>query len=290
MRKRRFGDRYDGFRIRKGDPTNVIIPYLMKERNDSLVYFDLELDLTKVEELIKQKRKEGLDIGILDYMMAALVRTMSQYPRANRFIAGRRLYARNELLISMAVKKKIDINTPETIVKFKFDLEDTVYNVCKNIRKQIADNKGVDTSNSLDGLLKVVNHLPRFIYSAAVNFVTWLDFHGKMPKAINRVSPFHTSIFLTNMGSIGEEAIYHHIYNWGTTSVFFAMGRKKKVNVLNSDGTITEKKIMRTRFTADERIADGLYLASFLKYMRYLFLNPELLEVAPKQVFEDDQI
>ena len=290
MRKRRFGDRYDGYRIRKGDPTNVIIPFLMKERSDSLVYFDCELDLSKVEELIRAKRKEGMDIGVLDYAMTALVRCMSQYPRANRFIAGRRLYARNELLISMAVKKKIDNETPETIVKFKFNPEDTVNDVCKKIRATIAENKGVETSNSLDGLLKVVNHLPRFVYSAAVNFVTWLDFHGKMPKAINRVSPFHTSIFLTNMGSIGEEAIYHHIYNWGTTSVFFAMGRKKKINVLNSDGTITEKKIMKTRFTADERIADGLYLASFLKYMRHLFLNPELLESAPEKIIEDDQV
>ncbi|MBR6253069.1 MAG: 2-oxo acid dehydrogenase subunit E2 [Clostridia bacterium] len=290
MRKRRFGDRYDGYRIRKGDPTNVIIPFLMKERSDSLVYFDCELDLSKVEELIRTKRKEGMDIGVLDYAMTALVRCMSQYPRANRFVAGRRLYARNELLISMAVKKKIDNETPETIVKFKFNPEDTVNDVCKKIRATIAENKGVETSNSLDGLLKVVNHLPRFVYSAAVNFVTWLDFHGKMPKAINRVSPFHTSIFLTNMGSIGEEAIYHHIYNWGTTSVFFAMGRKKKINVLNSDGTITEKKIMKTRFTADERIADGLYLASFLKYMRHLFLNPELLESAPEKIIEDDQV
>ena len=290
MRKRRFGDRYDGYRVRKGDPTNVIIPFLMKERSDSLVYFDCELDLSRVEELIRQKRKEGMDIGVLDYAMTALVRCMSQYPRANRFIAGRRLFARNELLISMAVKKKIDNETPETIVKFKFNPEDTVNDVCKKIRATIAENKGVETSNSLDGLLKVVNHLPRFVYSAAVNFVTWLDFHGKMPKAINRVSPFHTSIFLTNMGSIGEEAIYHHIYNWGTTSVFFAMGRKKKINVLNSDGTITEKKIMKTRFTADERIADGLYLASFLKYMRHLFLNPELLESAPEKIIEDDQV
>lgn len=290
MRKRRFGDRYDGYRIRKGDPTNVIIPFLMKERSDSLVYFDCELDLSKVEELIRTKRKEGMDIGVLDYAMTALVRCMSQYPRANRFVAGRRLYARNELLISMAVKKKIDNETPETIVKFKFNPEDTVNDVCKKIRATIAENKGVETSNSLDGLLKVVNHLPRFVYSAVVNFVTWLDFHGKMPKAINRVSPFHTSIFLTNMGSIGEEAIYHHIYNWGTTSVFFAMGRKKKINVLNSDGTITEKKIMKTRFTADERIADGLYLASFLKYMRHLFLNPELLESAPEKIIEDDQV
>ncbi len=290
MRKRRWGDRYDGYRVRKGDPTNVIIPFLMKERNDAQVFFDVELDLTKVEELIRQKRKEGMDIGILDYMLSALVRTFSQYPRANRFVAGRRLYARNELLISMAVKKKLDIETPETIVKFKFNPEDTIYDVSSNIRAVIAENKGTDTSNNMDGFLRIVNHLPRFLYSAAANFVTWLDFHGKMPKFINRISPFHTSLFLTNMGSVGADPIYHHIYNWGTTSVFIAMGRKKKECITNSDGTVTEKRIMKLRFTADERIGDGFYLSAFVKYLKYLFLNPELLESPPEQVFEDDQI
>ena len=94
MRKRRFGDRYDGYRIRHSDPTNVIIPYLMKERCDAQIYFDVEVDLTKVEALIKEKRKQGMDIGVLDYVIAALVRNFSQFPRANRFIAGRRLYSK----------------------------------------------------------------------------------------------------------------------------------------------------------------------------------------------------
>ena len=290
MRKRRFGDRYDGYRVRRGDPTNVIIPYLMKERNDAQVLFDVELDLTKVDAILKEKRKNGEDIGLLDYIMAALVRNISQLPRANRFVAGRRLYARKDILISMAVKKKLDINTPETIVKFKFNPEDSVNEVKENLHKNIADNKGIETSNSMDAFLKIVNHLPRFLYSATVNFITWLDFHGIMPKFINRISPFHTSIFLTNMGSIGADPIYHHIYNWGTTSIFIAMGRKRKINIINSDGTVTEKKIINLRFTADERIADGMYLSAFVKNLTYLFQNPELLESAPEQVFEDDQI
>ena len=290
MRKRRFGDRYDGYRIRKGDQTNVIIPYLMKERSDAQVFFDTELDITKVEALIRQKRKEGMDIGILDYMISGLVRALSQYPRVNRFVAGRRLYARNELLISMAVKKNLDIDTPETIVKFKFNPEDTINDISANIREVIAQNKGADSSNNMDGFVKIVNHLPRFLYSAAANFVTWLDFHGIMPKYINRISPFHTSMFLTNMGSLGSDPVYHHIYNWGTTSVFVAMGRKRKVTITDNDGNVIEKKMLKIRFTGDERIADGFYLSKFPKYLNYLFLNPELLDAPPEQVFEDDQI
>lgn len=105
----------------------------------------------------------------------------------------------------------------------------------------------------------------------------FLDKHGIMPKAIISASPFHTSAFLTNVGSLGIDAIYHHIYNFGTTGVFLAMGKKKKSYVYEDDNIVQEKTISLA-WVADERICDGFYYAnalkSFYKYMR----KPELLE------------
>ena len=290
MRKKRIGDRYDGVRIKKGDPTNIIMPYLMKERSDAQVFFDTEIDLTKVEIAIQEKRKEGLDIGVLDYILASMVRTISQYPRINRFIAGRRLFSRDDLRISMVVKKKLNLDTPETAVKFKFNPSSTVYDINKQIRDLIAENKGQEASNDMDKVLGILNKLPRPFFSFAIGTLTWLDYHGHLPKFIHEVSPFHTSVFLTNMGSIGADPIYHHIYNWGTTSLFIAMGNKKRYHAIDKDGKITEKRIMKLRFVADERIADGYYLSKSLKYFTGLFLTPEKLETPPEQIFEDDQI
>lgn len=290
MRKKKWGDRYDGRRVLKGDPTNIIMPYLMKNRSDAQVFFDTEIDITKIDEVIKEKRKQGIDIGVLDYMLAALTRTISQYPRINRFIAGRRLYARDEIRVSMIVKKRLSLDTEETAVKFRFKPEITVNEVNEQIRSEIAENKGTDASNSMDKVVGVLNHLPRPLFSLTINFLTWLDFHGKLPKFIHEVSPFHTSVFLTNMGSIGAEPIYHHIYDWGTTSLFIAMGNRKRYNVIDKEGKIKEKKVMRLRFVADERIADGYYLSKSLRYFTTLFLTPEVLDVAPQEVVEDDQV
>ncbi len=195
MRKKRFGDRYDGIRIRKSDPINIIVPYLMKDRADSQVFFDAEIDLTKVEAAIQEKRKEGLDIGVLDYVLASMVRTVSQFPRINRFVAGRRLFARDELRVSMVVKKELSLNTPGTAVKFKFDPASTVFDINKQIRDLIAENKGQETSNDMDKVVGILNKLPRPLFSFAINTLTWLDFHGHLPKLIHEVSPFHTSIF-----------------------------------------------------------------------------------------------
>lgn len=290
MSKKKFGDRYDGRRIRHGDPFNVIVPFIMKERNDSQVLFDTEVDVSKIDALIQEKRKNGEDIGFLDYLIAIIVRTISQYPRMNRFVAGRRIYARDDIRISMVVKKKLNVDTDETSIKFKFNPTDTVQDVNRNIREKISENKKEGINNNVDKFVGLLNKLPRCLFSAAIELLKAMDFDGVMPKAIHELSPFHTSVFVTNMGSIGAEPIYHHIYNFGTTSIFIALGNRRKQRVIDKDGKITERKVMKLRFVADERIADGYYLSVTLKYLTSLFNKPELLDVPPEKVFYDDQI
>ena len=288
--KKKFGDRYDGRRVRNSDPTNVIIPFIMRDRNDSEVFFDAEVDISKIDELVREKRKNGEEARLLDYIIAIIVRTISQYPRMNRFIAGRRCFARDNILISMVIKRELNINTPETAVKFEFDPRSTVDDISKRIDEVIEKTKAKDDQNSADKLMKSLNKLPRFLFSFAIWFMRFTDFYGILPKRVHNASPFHTSVFITNMGSIGAEPIYHHIYNFGSTSLFIAMGNRRKQRVIGKEGKITERKIMKLRFVADERIADGYYLSVALKYFTNLFEHPEILDAPPENVVEDDQI
>lgn len=288
--KKRFGDRYDGRRVRHSDPTNMIIPFIMRERNDAEVFFDAEVNMSRIDELIREKRKNGEEARTLDYIIAIIVRTISQYPRMNRFIAGRRCFARDNILISMVIKRELNTHTPETAVKFEFDPKSTVSDISKKIDETIEKTKQKDDVNSTDKLMKTLNVLPRCLFSLAIWFMRFTDFYGVLPKAVHNASPFHTSVFITNMGSIGAEPIYHHIYNFGSTSLFIAMGNKRKQRVIGKDGKIQERKVMKLRFVADERIADGYYLAVALKYFSNLFEHPELLEAPPENVVEDDQI
>ncbi len=288
--KKRFGDRYDGRRVRHSDPTNMIIPFIMRERNDAEVFFDAEVNMSRIDELIREKRKNGEEARTLDYIIAIIVRTISQYPRMNRFIAGRRCFARDNILISMVIKRELNTHTPETAVKFEFDPKSTVSDISKKIDETIEKTKHKDDVNSTDKLMKTLNVLPRCLFSFAIWFMRFTDFYGVLPKAVHNASPFHTSVFITNMGSIGAEPIYHHIYNFGSTSLFIAMGNKRKQRVIGKDGKIQERKVMKLRFVADERIADGYYLAVALKYFSNLFEHPELLEAPPENVVEDDQI
>ena len=112
---------------------------------------------------------------------------------------------------------------------------------------------------------------------AVVKFLMFLDKHGLLPRKIIDASPFHTSVFLTNVGSLGIDSIYHHIYNFGTTSMFFSMGKKKK-SYIYEDDEIKEEKCITLAFVGDERICDGYYYASSFTLLSKYLKKPELLE------------
>ena len=288
--KKKIGDRYDGRRVRKCDPLNVVIPYVMSARHDSQVLFDTEIDIDKVNAYIADKRQTYKDIGLLDFLITAMVRTISQYPRINRFIAGQKLFARDEICFSMVVKKELNINTPETTIKVKFEPDATIFDVSKQLRDLIASNKGVDKKNNTDNFVKILIGTPGFILKFIVDSIKCLDYFGIMPRFIHRLSPFHSSVFITNMGSIGAMPIYHHLYDFGTTSIFIAFGTRTKKIQLDRENNVSEKKILSIRFVADERIGDGFYLSSAMKYLNNLFNNPSNLELPPEKIVEDEQI
>ena len=269
-----FNKRQDGRLIKSTYPLYKIVPYLMKTRNDSQVYYEDKIEIEKLEEYIKKKREEGIKISHLDVVTAAISRVALERPGINRFVMNNRLYARKYLTVSLALKKKLEDDGIETTVKFKIKPTDTILDTAKQITK----------ANNTDKLAAKIMSLPNFLIAGAVNFIMWMDKHNMLPKAVIDASPFHTSIFVTNMGSLGIDSIYHHIYNFGTTSIFLAMGMKKE----EYDHDLgRNKKYISFKFVCDERICDGLYYArSFSAFRRYI-LNPELLETPSKDVKED---
>ncbi|MEE0944001.1 MAG: 2-oxo acid dehydrogenase subunit E2 [Clostridia bacterium] len=289
-RKRRIGDRYDGYRVRVKDPLFDVIPHIMRSRLDSQVFFEEQIDITGIREFIVENRKDIPNLSMYHLMVAALIRTMVQRPRLNRFVSGRKIYARSYIRASLAVKKSRDIDAEESIVMPEFEPTDTLADIARKFNEEVFEAKRQDDDskgNNTDVLVFLVNLLPGFLKKFLVWMVRNLDAIGMMPKVINRASPFHSSVFVTNVGSIGLNSIYHHLYEFGTTSIFLAIGKKEVVKELNSDGTVKSKNVINTRFVLDERICDGYYFASSIKLFKNYMKKPELLLDPPEYISED---
>lgn len=286
--RRRFGDRYDGRRLRSLDPFFKIIPYIMKNRMDSQIFFEEKVDITHTEAYIRKRNKTSeTRISMLHVFIAAIVRTLALRPALNRFIAGQKIFARNEILISLAIKKEMNIESTETTIKFKFDPTDTLEQVAEKIEKQIKENKDLEASNDTDKAARIIMLCPGFIVKFIVFVVRLLDYFGLMPKILNEVSPFHTSVFITDVGSLGISPVYHHLYDFGTTSIFVAFGTKRTEKVIDSNDNIVNKRFMTMRVVTDERIVDGHYFASAFKMYKTLIEHPERLESPPAKVVSD---
>ena len=120
-----------------------------------------------------------------------------------------------------------------------------------------------------------------------IALLKFLDYFGLLPGAIVDVSPFHGSMFITNMASLNIPPIVHHLYNFGNVPVFIAFGAKRYQIVANDDGTVTKNRVIDIIANLDERICDGFYYASAMKLLKKYFQNPEELLTPPETVVED---
>jgi len=286
-RKRRFGDRKDGRRLRTLDPIESLSPYIMVTRGDALTYFVDKFETTEVDRYVRQKRSSGLEgFGILHVIIAAYVRMLSQKPRINRFISGQKIFARGKIEINMVIKKKLSANDAETVIKIYFEHADTAEDVYRRFEDALNAALAED-ENNIVGTARIINYIPGLFKKFTVWFLRLLDYFGLVPLSLLKVSPFHGSMFITSLGSLGIPPVFHHLYNLGNVPVFLAFGAKRYENKIDDLGKVVKKKFIDYTFVTDERICDGFYYASGLKLFRAYLARPSVLDVAPLEIVSD---
>ena len=287
-RKRKFGDRCEGRRLRKVSAISCVMPFIMKKRSDSLNYFADSIEIDEAEKLVRKLRAEGYkNIGLLHIILAAYVRVVSQRPALNRFVSGQRIYARHSIDISMAIKKELSLNAPDTMIKARYKPTDTLIDVYNKFNKLVEENNNMESSSDFDGIVGILTKIPRFILRFFVWILEKLDYHGWLPKVLLDVSPFHGSMIITSMGSLGIQPIYHHIYDFGNLPIFISYGAKRTNLVYDAEGNVTKKHFVDIKVVTDERIVDGYYYASAFKMLKRIMKNPEQLLTPPETVVED---
>lgn len=276
--------RPDGKIVKSDDAEYAVVPHIMVERNDALNFIEIDIPAEPLQKYLNEKRKDGIVLSHLSLIIAAYARIVGEFPLLNRFIVNRKIYARNELAVSMVVLKSGADNG--TMSKIKLDPADTVFEVNDKINYYVNTNRQAGDNNKTDKLVSTLLSIPGLL-NIGVRVFKWMDKHGLLPYSIVDASPFHASMGITNLASIRTNHIYHHIYNFGTTSVFLAMGNSREVPKRKSNGEIEFEKCIPFGCVMDERICSGLYYAkAFRKFRKYLE-NPELLEVKPKSVIKE---
>ena len=286
--KRRFGDRKEGRLLRSLPAFAKFVPFIMPTRNDACNQYEESFEVSDVDRRLRKLRVDGnKGIGILHFIIAAYIRGVSMLPGMNRFVVGRRIYARDNIEVVMTVKRSLAIDATETTIKVVFEPTDTIFDVYRKMNEKIDEIKTVEGNNNTEDVAEAMCKAPRFLLRFALTILRIMDYFGWLPQSLLDASPFHGSMIITDLGSLRIGPVYHHIYNFGTLPVFISFGAKRHAYELDRHGNMVDRKYVDCKFVMDERTVDGHYYAQFLQAIRYLFQHPEVVEAPPSRVIDD---
>ena len=251
--------RPDGKRVKDLPPIVAAIPYIMPKRYDAQNTITEYIDEELIKSYIREKRRTGVRINHMAVIIAAYYRAVMYNPKLNYFIMNSKVYKRNHFCVSFVILKKLADGRPdETSLKIFLTPEDTVFSIQQKITDAVSANAATEQKNNTDKFARMMFSIPLL-----PKIVIWLAYHldklGLLPRKIIDLSPFHTSMFITNLASIKTSYIHHHCYEFGTTSVFVCMG-KPVPDYMGGDLT---RKVMPIGVVMDERICTGYEYAAF---------------------------
>ena len=281
-----FGRRVDGVKVKDLEIIEKAGPYFMPQRIDACNLYNQPINCEKIDKFVlEEKRKNGVHYTYTEILLAACIRMLYEKPKTNRFINNCVIYQRKWISICMNVKKNLrDENSDEVTMKLYFTGRESLFEVKQKLEQEIAkataDTSGEHKTTKTAGAL---NKLPGWLFKFAMFMFRFLDKHNMLPKWLVDASPFHTSLYFTDLKSIKLDKIYHHLYNFGNTTIFAALGKSMYVPVSDRSGEIKVEKRMNLGLTLDERVADGLYYGNSVRLLLKYCENPELmLEALPE--------
>ncbi len=284
----RIGDRREGRQLRSLGGAAKLAPYIMRRRSDAWNIYEDNLEISALEQWLMEKRSEGsVAMNFTHLMVAAYVRTVSMRPGVNRFVAGRHIFARNTIQVALRIRKGVGNDSSWTHIKVEFSPTDTVFDVYNRINEAV-DNVQAGTGESeYDKLAASFTRLSRFFLRPFMAILRALDYYDLLPRRIISASPYHASLSICDLGSLGIQSVHHHIYDFGNLPLVLSYGAKRHVYELDKEGTLQDRHMVDIRFTVDERIAEAAYMAEAFKLMKYCLRNPHTLELPPQAVEED---
>ena len=282
-------DRFDGRYIRDVDAMHYIMPFLYPDRCDNQALFSFKIDLTALNEYLKKKSESDPEYryNLFQCIICAALKTITLRTKLSRFIHNRRMYQRNEVSAAFAVKQEFADDGGEVLAFIHAKPEWTIDDVHDEIRDQLKKLRQKGYSDESTSFMDRFSRIPEWISRPAVELICWLEKKGKIPRALVETDPYHASVVLANLGSIGLPNGYHHLTNWGTTSLFILIGKAEQMPFFEN-GEMTFRDGVELGITIDERIADGFYFARSMRMMKLFLEQPQLLERPMNEKLSDE--
>jgi hypothetical protein len=250
------------------------MPALMPRRVDALVLFDQQLRVDRAEAYLGEVRAAHPETHptIFHVVLWALTQTIHRHPHLNRFVAGGRVWQRDG--IWLAYTAKTELTEAGALVEVKHPFDPTLpFADMVRLTEAAAEEARRGGHGLAERELDAFVRLPPLLRRGVVRAAALGNALALLPRSFVEGDPFFASAFVTNLGSVGLDAAFHHLYEYGTIPIFCAVGRIHPAPVVE-DGEVVVGRVATVRFSYDERIEDGLYAGHALEDFRRLAEDP----------------
>jgi pyruvate/2-oxoglutarate dehydrogenase complex dihydrolipoamide acyltransferase (E2) component len=269
--------RPDGTLVKNLSATRALMPLLMERRSEATVFFEQELDVTDTMQFVDAWNEAHPEerITLFHVFMWAIAATLHERPRLNRFVSGGRIYQRKGVHLSFAAKKKkLDDDAALVTIKREVAPGASMADVAAALHADIRTGRD-DAPRPEDREIELSTRFPTFLVKLVLKGMQLLDRWNLLPASVIAHDPLYTSVFVANLGSLGIDAAFHHLYEWGNCPFFAAIGTTRTVR---TDRGV--RQVATIRYAFDERIDDGLSCARSLELLRRRVEQPAAFEPA----------
>jgi 2-oxoacid dehydrogenase/acyltransferase catalytic subunit len=272
--------RPDGTPVTALHPVRRIMPFLMPGRNEAFVLFEQQIDVAPARRFLAEHnatRPPDRAATLFHLVLRSIGLALATFPRLNRFVAGSRLYDRRGIWLSFSAKKRLERDAPLFTAKIAFDPAEPLGTMVDRIYAALAEGRS-ERETATEREVRTFLRLPAPVLRVGTRLLRWLDGRNLLPASFIAGDPLYASAFVANLGSVGLDAAYHHLFEYGTIPIFVTMGRLQRVPMIHADGSIGSREVFALRYTYDERIEDGFYAARALERLQACLEEPARLE------------
>ena len=282
-------DRFDGVYLKDIDAMHYIVPFMFPDRCDNEAFFSLKIDLTELNAFLEQKNADNpaYRYNMFQCIIAAVLKTIVLRSRLSVFIHNRKMYRHKEVSAAFTVKQEFSDDGGEVLAFIHAKPEWTLEDLHNEIHRQLLLLKDKNYSDESTSVMEKLQKMPEFLSRSLVKTICWLERKGKILPALVETDPYHSTINFANLGSIGLPSGYHHLTNWGTTSIFMVIGKACRMPFYENDNAVFKEGV-ELNVTIDERIADGYYFSVSMKMLEYFLQHPYLLDQPFNEKLDDE--
>lgn len=285
--KRDRRDRKDAYYVGRSEDMSEVVAYLAPTKLANATLFSIPVDMTAVLDFVEEEKAAGQNISMFTTLVASAVRLCAMRPNVNRFVKNSKLYERKVISMGYIIASSVDDSSKRSLTTSVFDPSSTVYDVAEAIGDgvcRIRSGEKWGTERPLNKVARLPSPLKRLVAWALMG----MDRRGWVPSGLVATDPCSSTVFISNLGSIGGISVFHHMFEWGTNSIFVTMGKIRQENTIGDDGKVKKVPIMDLSVTVDDRISDGVYMSNSIKVWMDLLANPQVLRDKYMHIRESD--